>query len=265
MTNVIKRCIIVKVKMFTEMESVMTMTFKSRHFIPLTVLFLALGMLFNTTQVLAQAQTSDPSVIKEPLVLTIGDTFEYKGYRSMDDAKEDVNPRWTQVLKVTEVYEGRGFRFEINGGPRYIIYNQAGNILKRSRKDSTIRTYTPSSMLFKYPMKVGDEFPVSYYFDKSKVTPNKRTVRREGIVRVVGWEEVTVPAGTFKALRIEMSGEYKLFPRDQGGRGGTFVETYWVSPKVKMRIVLSYRKYVWKNGTVKKHYFSLSSFNLVNQ
>lgn len=61
-------------------------------------------------------------------------------------------------------------------------------------------------------------------------------------VRIHGWEQITVPAGTFRALRVESEGR-----RSVGGRGGAqagrFKTTAWYAPDVK-RLVKLERK-VW--------------------
>jgi hypothetical protein len=49
---------------------------------------------------------------------------------------------------------------------------------------------------------------------------------------VEGWEEVTVPAGTFKALKVSALTWYRRV--DSGGSGsGRIVLKYWYAPEVK--------------------------------
>jgi len=55
-------------------------------------------------------------------------------------------------------------------------------------------------------------------------------VRHEREVTVVGWEEVIVPAGKFRALKIEADGG---FFRLDGPQRGTVKSAYWYVPEVK--------------------------------
>lgn len=59
--------------------------------------------------------------------------------------------------------------------------------------------------------------------------------------RVVGWEMVTVPAGNFLALKIEMSGWYdgKSIDWDWKGR---IEDTLWYSPEVRNAVRYEYKE-----------------------
>lgn len=52
--------------------------------------------------------------------------------------------------------------------------------------------------------------------------------------KVVGWEEVVVPAGRFNALRIEYDG----FVLTSGGWYGRITETYWYAPSARADVKL---------------------------
>ena len=45
----------------------------------------------------------------------------------------------------------------------------------------------------------------------------------------MGWEDITVPAGTFHALKIEGKGSYERL--DSGAKGAESI-TYWYAPEV---------------------------------
>jgi hypothetical protein len=68
-------------------------------------------------------------------------------------------------------------------------------------------------------------------------------VRHKRHVKVVGWEEVTVPAGTFRALRIEAEGP---FERVDMPIVGTAKEVMWYVPQVKR-----YVKWTFENWNVR--------------
>ncbi len=66
-------------------------------------------------------------------------------------------------------------------------------------------------------------------------------LRNERKVRVIGWETVAVPAGTFRALRIESEGS---FQRTDIAVSGSAKETAWYAPEVKR-----YVKWTFENST----------------
>ena len=69
--------------------------------------------------------------------------------------------------------------------------------------------------------------------------------------KVVGWESVTVPAGTFRALRIELRGTYVA---DVSGSivTGTIEDTLWYSPEVRNAVRAEYKD-TYGPGTVYNH------------
>jgi hypothetical protein len=57
-----------------------------------------------------------------------------------------------------------------------------------------------------FPLSIGKSWTVEYTEDR----PNRQvaTERRKSVYKVTGWEDVTVPAGTFHALKIEADGDW---------------------------------------------------------
>jgi hypothetical protein len=54
--------------------------------------------------------------------------------------------------------------------------------------------------------------------------------RAEGVVRVLGWEEVSVPAGKLRALKVEAKGSFQRLDTSFRGWQRTVI---WYSPEVK--------------------------------
>jgi hypothetical protein len=97
-------------------------------------------------------------------------------------------------------------------------------------------TLTPRADFYKFPLKVGATHNVSYE------TTNKGSPARsrfEFAVKVVGWEEVDVPAGKFRALKLEANGTYVRI--DPGARfGGMARFRFWYVPEIKRWAKLTY-------------------------
>ena len=101
------------------------------------------------------------------------------------------------------------------------------------------RVFDPDQGLFKFPLHPGDTHEAHY--DMKDPTEGPYEVRFERHVKVVGWEDVKVPAGKFHALRVESEGP---FQRVDKGVSGTAKETAWYAPEVKR-----YVKWTYENST----------------
>jgi hypothetical protein len=78
-----------------------------------------------------------------------------------------------------------------------------------------------SVMTYKFPMGVGNEWKYS-----ARAGPTGQ-LERTGSYKVMAFEPVTVPAGTFECFRVE--GEWQTSGRGYNGRGS---EKYWYCPKI---------------------------------
>lgn len=99
--------------------------------------------------------------------------------------------------------------------------------------------WKPHAGYFKFPLRVGDTYAAEYELSQPQEGRNAVVLRRHH-ARVVGWEEVTVPAGTFRALKIELVGTYDR--QDRIDKGST-KEMLWYVPQVKRTV-----KYMYDGG-----------------
>jgi hypothetical protein len=60
---------------------------------------------------------------------------------------------------------------------------------------------------------------------------------------VQGWESITVPAGTFKALRIDISGDRERDTFTNQSHAGKFKISVWYAPDVKRLVRVEHRYY----------------------
>ena len=88
--------------------------------------------------------------------------------------------------------------------------------------------FVPDQGMLRFPMRPGDEHDASY--DVRFPREGEREVKHKHHVKVVGWEDVKVPAGTFHALRVESEGTFQRVDR---GTMGSVREVMWYSPQVK--------------------------------
>ena len=137
-------------------------------------------------------------------------------------------------------------RVEINGGD--VVFDQMGSTLKNRTgvKD-------PPLMLAPAELAIGKRWRSAF----TNATPNGRTTVNFWEARVVALEEVTVPAGTFRAFRVERRGEAK------GPRGTTVLSgTLWIDPAT-MRVIRNDLLFKAGNRVVEHSSTQLVSLSLV--
>ncbi len=118
---------------------------------------------------------------------------------------------WTR--RVTAVGADGGFDIQV--GERVFRLDPSGNYLD-TRGTEYNRT------IYQFPMQVGAEW--SYVARFGAQPP----IDQRGHYKVIAWEPLTVPAGTFDCFRVEGKAEaaYKASYQQ------TIKETYWYCPKV---------------------------------
>jgi hypothetical protein len=86
----------------------------------------------------------------------------------------------------------------------------------------------PATGFFRFPLEVGGAYRTSFEI----AFPQRGSLRqrRDYTVRVIGWEEVAVPAGRFRALKLEADGSWQRLDAQGGGR---LRSVFWYAPEAK--------------------------------
>jgi len=89
------------------------------------------------------------------------------------------------------------------------------------------RAYSRPIRVFSFPMTVGK----TWSHVNESIDPRCGPSVSELTAKVVGWEDVTVPAGKFRAMRVDSDGKWT-------SRCGTgkLVFKYWYAPQVKWTV-----------------------------
>jgi hypothetical protein len=82
--------------------------------------------------------------------------------------------------------------------------------------------------MLQFPLAIGGQYPAAW--DNRRPRIGNFHARHERTVRVVGWEEIEVPAGRFRALKLEAQGNWRRMDRPASGRARN---TIWYVPEVK--------------------------------
>lgn len=158
-----------------------------------------------------------------PPIFAVGDQWEW---RLTDHLRKNTRTVRREIANI------RGGEIEYKDER---VTDLNGNIL-RQRQGDGVRTYTPNSMFFIFPMTPGIAFT-----GKVLDTRGDAVSDQDVSVKVIGEEDITTAAGKFRAVRVER--EIQWTSRGSGNKGIARV-TYWYSSQVKNFIL-----YEWSNMT----------------
>jgi hypothetical protein len=94
--------------------------------------------------------------------------------------------------------------------------------------------------MFQFPLSPGRRYAAAW--DMRRPRMGAFHVRHEYDVTVVGWEDIEVPAGRFRALKLEAQGHYRRLDRPATDEARN---TYWYVPRVKRWV-----KHVYRDATL---------------
>ena len=82
--------------------------------------------------------------------------------------------------------------------------------------------------IFQFPLSVGQQYPAMWEVRRPRA--GEFHVRHERKVTIMGWEDVEVPAGKFRALKLQADGYYRRIDTVSSDEARN---TYWYVPQVK--------------------------------
>jgi len=118
---------------------------------------------------------------------------------------------------------------------------------------------TTTNKYFDFPLRVGKTWEISV--TQERPNPKLKLIRNKLDYKVIGWEDITVPAGTFKTLKIEADGEwYNEFERTdatassvvQSGATGSTAVAQTRSPTAPEPITGKFYRALWYSPDAKR-------------
>lgn len=194
------------------------------------LLFLVLGCCLMPA---AGAEVA-PERIEGPTV-KVGDVWIYNKVNGWNGVLEDVS-----VVRVKRI-AAEGIFMEaaaLDGGNPARIQRTPDFNLVRIEAPQVTKTTLPYYPNFSFPLWVGKTWKGRVAFESTD-QPDKE-VHAELEARVVGFESVTVPAGTFFALKIEMGGPYRAKNIEYNWTG-RIEDVLWYAPQVRNAVRYEYR------------------------
>jgi hypothetical protein len=146
------------------------------------------------------------------------------------------------IGKVTSALEGRTTALPKEGGETDVSFTRDWNEVSSS--DGAV--FVGSSNTVKFPLFVG----ASYRADMEYKRPllGAFHMKYERTAKVVGWERVVVPAGEFRALKIELSGYGWRLDR-RTSQSTTARWRIWYVPQVKRPVRFEFQEGSVHRGT----------------
>lgn len=179
------------------------------------LLFVFAAVTFCSTAILiAQEQAPAPS-FKE------GDTWQFNIVR-----KEQI---WSSTDKLEGMYElsvtKRGVKlYELNSGQRQEIPGERSGglfrLIGRSKQQQDL----------KFPLSAGQTW--TYQRENRMLARPAKTVKRSAEITVAGMEEVTTPAGSFRAYKLTKSEDW-LWVGNKNAQVNHSTTTYFYCPEIR--------------------------------
>jgi uncharacterized caspase-like protein len=177
-----------------------------------------------------------PASLGAPPALAVGDQWRYRQRNLLTGEERPLSLR-IRAMKGDEVHYEGGH-----------VTDVVGNTIKGRVRDKPT-TYTPASLLYAFPLAPGARYPLRTVQDT-----DGRLYDLEGEVAVVGEEEIEVPAGRMRAIRVEREVRWRERGRENAGVTNM---TYWYSSAVKRAVAIETR-----NASLKGKLFSHERMDL---
>jgi len=171
-----------------------------------------------------------------------------------------IGDRWDLTGDVTITVasideSGYGVKYITSGGESILICEKSSlNRLYSVEKNRRVKYDGRNRRLFNFPLEIGKSWTDKFIVKPASLGGRETTYLET--FTVLGWEEVEVQAGKFKALKLEYKQE-KVGETGGGPKEGKL--WYWYAPDVKYMVKCQYEKSDYWNAI---YDWELTSFKL---
>ena len=197
----------------------------------------------------APANAPGPSVRRSvtsptaPPAFTVGDTWTYR-LRNLADQSERPLTMTVRGLRGAEVVWNAEQTSDL-----------LGNFV-RSKRGENWHVFSPSAHMYVFPLNPGARFNLTAEENVS----DKRIFDLDIRIAVQGEEEVSTPAGKFRAVKIDR--EVKWKQRDKPAHAGTNTFVYWYSAEAKRFVIAENTNITSAGKTLSRERWELESYNV---
>jgi hypothetical protein len=194
------------------------------------MLFLGSLIVFLPALLFAQGKVEAP-------VWNVGDKWTFTGDGSIEVVNADQSGYILNFSEGTCIYESQGFK-------RILFQKNSLNRINIVEGDKRVKYTRGYKKLFDFPLTIGKQW-MDAYSTKTFYGPSagRYTLDYSENFSALGWEDVGVRAGKFKALKLEykrkLTGSSSHF---RGNIGEEIKSYYWFAPDVKYFVKCQYDK-----------------------
>lgn len=178
-----------------------------------------LALLLVALPVLSAGQSD--TRIRKPEI-RIGDSWTYRGTNILGPGIFEHESRVSfvdddKVILLVSTRKGDGKEFDSSWTSEWnAVTSYTGSYFR------------PHTGFLRFPLRIGDTHELKYEFLRPRV--NTILASATGTSKVVGWDMVEVPAGTFRAIKVEFEVEVKA---TDGSWAYKALGTIWYEPEVR--------------------------------
>ena len=186
-----------------------------------------LGCMFSQTLWAGSEQLSRPE-------WKLGDAWSYvrtEYATALSRRTEKTNVSVFVSERTTDYYTLTSARIDSEGRAQTSTqrWSQDLNYMNRQGEGSSWQEFR----WYRWPLPAGTDWEVPWFIPSTGAMTWK--------AKVLGWDTITVPAGTFRAPRIELAASYFYNGVDGGAAGAT--DLLWYSPEIRRHVRLVRKSY----------------------
>ncbi len=188
-------------------------------------------------------------------VLKVGNKFILQRTNVLVQGNPDAKS-WDIHRTVTAVSSQGVMMDEFRGkNPEKFVLDLTPELNIRAINDRRFEPFYPE---LKFPLAAGDRWDSKVSFDR----PGGGNIIYR-LSHEAASEEIVVPAGTFRVIRIEVKGWYNATNGTGGSGAGQNKQTIWYAPDVGHIVQLHFQETDWKGQPYTEYRLALKSTNII--
>lgn len=196
------------------------------------------------------AARADEGVAPAPTI-NVGDSWTYQYTDVWKNAPGSLNR-----LEVTSI-DGDGIRMDVKRAATGAVVSRQRFSPDLNPIDRGKMHFAPYYARYAFPLVPGKEWTA----DATGNNPSAgRRWRYQFKGKALGWEKITVPAGEFDVMRVEVIGQYHGEEVGWIGGNGTSKETVWYAPAVNNFVRMEYEDTDWQGKISNRDKWELTAF-----
>jgi hypothetical protein len=194
------------------------------------------------------AAAGDDSPVLRPKV-KVGDRWTYRltDLRSVKVYEMKVTFVGQDAIEAVSTVQGSGKEIDTTWTREWNAVN-----------DRLTGSFFPDNGVLRFPLKPGLRYSSQYEVARPRARESFRA-KNALEVSVVGWEEVTVPAGTFRALKVDAPGTYE---RLDAPFSGPMHIALWYAPEVRRWVKWTFENRARNGRLLRRESHELMEYHL---